>query len=179
VTRRQESDRGASLVEAALVLPVFLLLLFGIIDLSGAYSDQHALRSGVRDAARKIAVGETDGDVTCPIVGAAPLATTRQAVCHVKALTGLPASDVRVAIRLEDPVYDVANSIKLCVQYPIQSLSGITGPVLEGADRVFESASEVQIERLVTPPIVEFTEPGHTTWNCESVGSSDGAKAPL
>jgi hypothetical protein len=179
VTRRQRSDRGASLVEAALVLPVFLLLLFGIIDFSGAYSDQHALRSGVRDAAREVAVGETGGDATCTIVGPAPLtSSTREVVCLVKSITGLRASDVRVAIRLEDPVYDVANSIKLCVQYPIKSLSGITGPVLEGADRVFESASEIQIERLVTPPIADFTENGHRSWDCASTGSSDGATAP-
>ncbi len=50
----RESDRGAALVEAALILPIFILLLFGIIDWSMFMKDKLAVtdsaRVGVRTA---------------------------------------------------------------------------------------------------------------------------------
>lgn len=54
LTRRPGHERGAALVEAALVLPIFLLLLFGIVDWSLFLRDKLAVtdsaRVGVRTA---------------------------------------------------------------------------------------------------------------------------------
>lgn len=50
--RRLSGDAGASAVEFALVLPILLLLLFGIVDFGRAYQAKtqltHAVREGVR-----------------------------------------------------------------------------------------------------------------------------------
>lgn len=53
-TRR--ADRGAAAVEFALVLPLLLLIIFGIIDFGRAYNAQASLNSGVREGARVLAL---------------------------------------------------------------------------------------------------------------------------
>lgn len=61
---RLRSDRGAALVEAAIVLPVLVLLVFGLVEFGRAYNTQitltHAAREGVREYAitQDLAAGE-------------------------------------------------------------------------------------------------------------------------
>lgn len=47
--------RGTAIVEAAIVLPVMILLLFGLIEIGRALMEHHTLTRSVRDAARYIA----------------------------------------------------------------------------------------------------------------------------
>jgi Flp pilus assembly protein TadG len=77
---RHDGDRGAAAVELALVLPVLLLLVMGIIDFGMAYNRQISLSGGAREGARWLALHATDqtGAVTRTIDAgpAAPLLTT-------------------------------------------------------------------------------------------------------
>ena len=60
-----DRDRGASMVEAAIVLPILVLLVFGIVEFGRAFNAQvtltHAAREGVREYAinQDLAVAET------------------------------------------------------------------------------------------------------------------------
>lgn len=56
-TRRRRRSRGQSLTEFALVLPIFAILLFGIIDLGRYVYTANALGNGAREAARIGSVG--------------------------------------------------------------------------------------------------------------------------
>lgn len=49
-------ERGASLVEFALILPVFVVLIFGMITGGIALSQQNSLKNSVREASRFAAV---------------------------------------------------------------------------------------------------------------------------
>ncbi len=53
--RSRTGERGAAMVEMAIVLPVLLLLVFGIIDFGRLYNTQvtltHAAQEGIRDYA--------------------------------------------------------------------------------------------------------------------------------
>ena len=49
-------DRGASLVEFALILPLFVVLIFGMITGGIAISQQNAVKNAVREASRFAAV---------------------------------------------------------------------------------------------------------------------------
>src|SRR4051812_21452614 len=51
--RAAESDRGAAAVEFALVIPVLLMVLFGIIDYGLLLSNSLSVKQGVREAARQ------------------------------------------------------------------------------------------------------------------------------
>jgi Flp pilus assembly protein TadG len=45
-------ERGATLVEAAIITPLFFLLIFGIIEVGGAYKDKLAIGNAVTAGAR-------------------------------------------------------------------------------------------------------------------------------
>jgi len=92
-------DSGAAAVEFALVLPVLLLVLFGIIDFGRAYNMQIALTQASREGVRGLALGTTSNPtsvvqsaaypvtgvsvayVTCP---ASPTATSNATVTATK-----------------------------------------------------------------------------------------------
>ena len=52
---RKQRDRGAAAVEFALILPILLLLIGGIIDFGNMYFHQIVLSNAARDGARLVA----------------------------------------------------------------------------------------------------------------------------
>ena len=58
----REDDRGAIVVEFALILPILLILLFGIIEFGRAYNTQIALQGAAREGARALALGDSATD---------------------------------------------------------------------------------------------------------------------
>lgn len=55
-TRRCGDQRGAELVELAIALPLFLMLLFGIVEFGAIYKDSAIVGAAAREAARLGAV---------------------------------------------------------------------------------------------------------------------------
>jgi len=51
-------ERGQGLVEFALILPVLLLILVGIIEFGSVYSKVISMRQGVREAGRQGSVAK-------------------------------------------------------------------------------------------------------------------------
>lgn len=75
--RRSKSERGAVAVEFAIVLPVFLLLVLGIVEFGRAFNIQVSLSEAAREAARYAAVHCTEAgydadDAMAVAVSAAP-----------------------------------------------------------------------------------------------------------
>ncbi|MGH8926247.1 MAG: TadE/TadG family type IV pilus assembly protein [Acidimicrobiia bacterium] len=64
--RRHKSERGANLVEMALVAPFLILLLFGIIEFSWVFAQDLTVKHGAREGARLAAVafGTNTTDLT-------------------------------------------------------------------------------------------------------------------
>jgi Flp pilus assembly protein TadG len=58
--RRAPADRGAAAVEFALLLPMLLLLVFGIIDFGRALNAQITLTQAAREGARLAALGQSN-----------------------------------------------------------------------------------------------------------------------
>jgi Flp pilus assembly pilin Flp len=80
--RRQEDANGAALVEFALVLPVFALMLFGMVQLGIVFAGWAQLRNSVQTAARLASVGALESMPECGQF--APPG------CRVAVETGLP-----------------------------------------------------------------------------------------
>lgn len=60
MTRRfSRSERGAALVEMAIILPLFVILIFGMIEASWAFAQANDVRHGAREGARLAAVAAT------------------------------------------------------------------------------------------------------------------------
>lgn len=62
--RRPDLRRGTTVVETALVLPVFLLFVLGLVELGHALMVKHVLQSACRQAAR---IGSTEGHTTAEV----------------------------------------------------------------------------------------------------------------
>ncbi|GAA1254654.1 TadE family protein [Oryzihumus leptocrescens] len=64
-------DRGAAAVEMALILPVLLFVLMGLIDFGRAYNTQIQLSQAAREGARFEALGFDNGTVDTHVNAAA------------------------------------------------------------------------------------------------------------
>jgi hypothetical protein len=95
-SRARDSRQGTTLVETALVLPVFLLFVLGLIELGHAQLVKHVLRASCRQAAR---MGTTEGKTT---------ALVRARVLDVLG-TVVEAGDVEVFVKDASP-YDAGGT---------------------------------------------------------------------
>ncbi|MEO8107934.1 MAG: TadE/TadG family type IV pilus assembly protein, partial [Actinomycetes bacterium] len=62
---KRRSDEGAAAVELALVLPILLLLVFGIISFGILFAQQLAVNNGVRQGVRTAVVAGNISQQTC------------------------------------------------------------------------------------------------------------------
>ena len=159
--RRAERSKGVTLVEFAIIAPVFLLLLLGMIDFGFAFGDYISMRNGVREGARQ-AVIDPPGSRTCTLDTAAPDTPTRNLACLTKDRIGIDDDDVRIAIVIadgDDPgssTGDVGDPVRICARTPVVSTSGMTGPFLNG--RNLNVKVEMRIE--VPPSFQNYAEGG-------------------
>jgi Flp pilus assembly protein TadG len=72
MSRFRRDDRGAAMVEFAIVLPVLLLILLGIIEFGRAYNTQVSIQAAAREGARELALRHTSTDVVSATRGGAP-----------------------------------------------------------------------------------------------------------
>jgi Flp pilus assembly protein TadG len=63
VPKRARRDRGASLVEFAMMMPFLILLLLGIIEFAWVFSENLDVRQGAREGARLTAVDLPPGNL--------------------------------------------------------------------------------------------------------------------
>ena len=123
------SDRGAAAVEFALLLPLLLLIVFGIVDLGRAINAQITLTQAAREGARVLAlpggqVLEPDGQLAyqdradAAAIGLSPPPTVTDGP-DSKGFTGCPAGQVG-----DDAVVQVTYNFTFIT--PIGSLFGPT-----------------------------------------------------
>jgi len=67
--QRAANERGAALIEFAVVVPVLLLLVFGMMRFGIAYNNQIILTDSVRDGARMLSVSRGDNTDICNKAG--------------------------------------------------------------------------------------------------------------
>jgi Flp pilus assembly protein TadG len=82
--KSRERDRGAVAVEFALLLPVLLLLIFGVIDFGRALNAQVTLAQAAREGARLAALNQAN------VVGRTQAAATGLSNVSVTVVTSCP-----------------------------------------------------------------------------------------
>ena len=117
-TRRDLRERGVALVEMAIVVPLLLLLLFGIIEW-GVFINRHIdLTQGVREAGRQGAVALYAGDAASCASGT----PTDQLVCLTKNRIGVSG----VAVHVIAPATNaVGSQFAVCATYKTASITGL------------------------------------------------------
>ena len=103
-------DHGAVAVEFALVAPILLALVAGIVEFSHAYNLQISVTQAAREAAREMAIEDDQG--------AAALAATAGA-------PGLNAADFEYAF--SPGTCTAGENIAVTITYPAPTLTGVFG----------------------------------------------------
>jgi Flp pilus assembly protein TadG len=98
--RTRDDDSGASAVEFALVVPILLLLVFGIVNFGILFSQQITLNNGVREGARRAVVADPAAPRSCD-----------QIISSVRnQLSGLSLSPSQVQIKVSQDGWNDANA---------------------------------------------------------------------
>ena len=165
-SRRYQGDRGASIVEFALVLPLLALLIFAIIDFGTIYSDYNGMRSAARDGTRNAAVTNWGSDASCLAPGSSVSTPASWIICDVKQKAGL-GTNVRVGVWTPGG-WQVGATLRVCAQHQLSSTTGFTSLFVDG--KAMTAKVEFRIE-IALPPSTTFTagqEPAVTSWpnNC-------------
>ncbi|KUO96714.1 TadE/TadG family type IV pilus assembly protein [Ferroacidibacillus organovorans] len=100
-----DSDKGQALVEFALVIPLFLLLLFGIFDFGRIMWSELTISAASRDAARYASLGATDAQIDAVVVSDCPFLIPGKLTIAIS-----PASAERIP----------GNPVTVVVSYPVE-----------------------------------------------------------
>jgi Flp pilus assembly protein TadG len=114
-SRREDGARGIVAVEFALVAPIILLLLFGMLEISYDLFAQSALDCALQEAARQIQTGQATSATSASLF-------TSNYLCP--ALKMLPCSSVYVNLKVVDAGSDYySNGLPLSV--PLNNLGQV------------------------------------------------------
>ena len=149
-------DAGAAALEFALVLPVLVLILFGIIDYGLYFSNNLSAESGVQTAARQATVGSLD--TTCTTPADAPSDTSAQVgqlMCMVKANTGSITGTSYVEVAFPgDPTttgWYPGQQLIVCEVIDVQGLTGYVPLPRHDGQVVIRSKVVTQIQSFPMP----------------------------
>ena len=136
---RHRNDRGAAMVEAAIVLPVLILLVAGIIDFGFVLNDKQQVSNATFRAARSMAVDEYTLSPGCGGAGSSDTAGT---VCMLRAESQAPGDSW---VKIVPPTkMEAGESALLCLAVPANSPTGVLGPLTN--DMILTSSRHVRIE---------------------------------
>lgn len=150
-------------MEFALVVTLFLLLVFGMIEFGIDYNNYIAVRNGSREAARAGVVNDLSNAPSCTINGATvsppanpttQTAATNALVCKAKSRIGLDGADTKIKILVPNP--SIGGTLQVCAVYPVSSITGLIAPFVAGKEIV--SSVTMRLEQV--PRVTSFTESG-------------------
>ena len=103
---RRRREEGASLVEFALLMPLLILLVLGIVELGFVLGQNNEVRHAAHEGARLAAVNDANlGDTTCSSIGL--------------------GSDVTIDFTDASPA-EIGEQASVTVSLPVSSLSGLS-----------------------------------------------------
>jgi Flp pilus assembly protein TadG len=137
------ADGGATAVEFALIAPILLLLVFGIIDYGLWFSDSLSAKQGVREAARQGVVANF-GDPSCDLTGATGDANSQALMCTAQDRIGGITGDAAVKV-VAPSGWVRGGPLVVCAQIPVEVGTGLV-PLPN--DRVIRSQVEMAIEKV-------------------------------
>ncbi len=126
------------MVELAIILPIFMLLVFGVIEFGITYNNMITLRQGTREAARQGAVGNFGSTTSCSLTGltGSPTSDIQKLMCLAKQQVGLNFSNTRVKVLsgsadfTSSGTFQKGEAIIVCVEYPVDAMAKFVTPVL-------------------------------------------------
>jgi Flp pilus assembly protein TadG len=136
-------SRGAAAVEFAIILPLLLSVLFGIIEFGSAYSQMLDVRHGAREGARLLSVNHFAAGFDATTKTGAEQSTDLVAtICDRMDF----ADDATVSLELIDATQSAAGATAVVtVSAELATITGWFDPILAG--KRIESSIEVRLEQ--------------------------------
>jgi len=135
------------MIEFALIVPLFALFLFAIVDFGLLFAGYTTMRAGVQAGARLASVDQylpSSGSIACTGKGVDP--QTADMVCLVAQRIGTTLGTDPG--KLEIGVSVSATNVTVCASVPMKSTTGLTSPFLDG--RSLATSSTIRIEQAAT-----------------------------
>ena len=137
-------DLGAAAVEFALVVPILLLLVMGILDYGRFFFDSVSLRQGAREGARQAVVQQYPGKVSGAATLCGSLLTTGAKIaCSTKAASDITIGTPLVNIPTVTGGWAQGKQLLVCMQSKEQG----TGFVPFPAGGILKSKVYMSIEK--------------------------------
>jgi len=126
---RWTERRGIATVELAIIAPLLLLLLFGIIEFGLLVKDMVGLNQAAREGARSAVVGAKPADLDNRIAGSAPTISTTSITKLYEyrsydSDTGSWSSWTVLGVDGDENNAQEGNQIRVSLQYPHQLVTG-------------------------------------------------------
>lgn len=131
---RRDGEKGQNLVEFAMVVPIFLILVFAIVDFGMGFHAWITVTNAAREGARVGAVGADAATIEARVIDSASSLIGEDLDVTIVNAQGAPGEAVSV---------DVGYDYELIT--PLSNLLGIFGGGL-GSPITFHSESEMRIE---------------------------------
>ncbi len=160
---RAARDRGAAAVEFALVVPVLLMVLFGIIDYGLLFNNSLSVKQGVREAARQGVVASY-GSACSMTWSTAPSANMQKLGCTVVDRTSAVNGPTYVKIKLPGG-WVKGQPLVVCEMVKTTGVTGLTPMPSSG---IATSKVEMSIEKATTGQVEsggEQTPPSGASWS--------------
>ena len=140
--RLRKADRGANLVEFAMVMPFLLILLIGIVEFSWTLANNIDVKQGAREGARITAVDfpDTGGSPTNGVLAAE--------ICNRMDLVNDPATTITWLSNDLDGngQIEVGDGVNVTVSTPHKTLTGFMDWAFGGLTSL-DSTVEIRIEQ--------------------------------
>ena len=107
------AEDGSALVEGAIITPVLFVLVFGVIEFSYHFYQQHLVSTGVHDAARYLAHADNPTAGATQTVAQNLAATGSAAGGSARRVKGFDPGDVTVSFSFIANDIDVSTGLRL------------------------------------------------------------------
>jgi Flp pilus assembly protein TadG len=96
----ETNERGAAALELALILPILVLLVFGIIEFGRGYNANVEIQGAVREGARSLSLGGTTSQAESTVQAAAsnltPITFSNETTCSPRDGASVPPKNATI-----------------------------------------------------------------------------------
>lgn len=135
MTNLIRKEEGQGLVEFALVLPILLMLVCGIIDFGWLFYNQLSLQNACREGARYACVHSSDDDVATKV--------------HDKVEDNIPGSllnGLSVVVHYSNDANPTEGEVTITVQSKMRILTPVMGVFYAGQQKDMKSSVTMKVE---------------------------------
>jgi len=126
IRRLRKDEHGQALVEMALVLPLLLLLIFGVIEMGRIGYAYITVSNAARAGGRVATIGATDSEINSSVQNAATSLDPASLMINITPTQALRLSGEGVTVEVSYPVQLVIPLISNVIPNPVVVSASIT-----------------------------------------------------